>query len=401
MMRNILLVLPFVAMTFLCWGNYGPIMHEGQHAMEGSSLRPFVCVGLAYFFIAVVIPAIWLWLRGEKGKWTASGLFWSLTAGVITCIGALGIIMAFRFHGKPVYVMPLVFGAAPVVNTVVTMFMNKTYREASWIFYAGVLAAAIGGAGVYYFKPQAKPLAQSQYQLTREEVADGVELTFEDRAEPGVKTTLKAASEEELERKLANEKYAVIKAEYERFRKAQGPGSSELLLVLASIATTGLCWGSYGPLLHKGQMKMGGSRLRPFICVGIAYFAVAVVVPALYVAAGNEPGKWTFAGALWSLGAGAAGALGSLGIILAFNMGGKPIFVMPLVFGFAPVINTFTSIIKDGTFAHVQPPFYVMLGLVILGAATVLIFAPKGHAPAKAAGAEQKEKAPAAAAPAE
>ena len=34
------------------------------------------------------------------------------------------------------------------------------------------------------------------------------------------------------------------------------------------------------------------------------------------------------------------GAIGALGIILAFNFGGKPVYVMPLVFGGAPVITT-------------------------------------------------------------
>jgi hypothetical protein len=407
-MRNILYVLPFVAMTFLCWGNYGPIMHEGQHAMGNSSLRPFVCVGLAYFLIAVVIPVVWLSVKGEKGNWTAGGLFWSLTAGVVTCVGALGIIMAFKFRGKPVYVMPLVFGAAPVVNTIVTMFMTKTYRDAKWIFYAGVLTVAAGGAGVLFFKPQAEKhtagnadQAQSVSSFTYSELDNGMlKVTVQDRSSPGLPDKgLTADNEAELIRLLEDEKNADLRAAYKNFQKTRGQTGSEWLLMLASIATTGLCWGSYGPMLHRGQMKMGGSRLRPFICVGIAYFAVAVIVPTLLITSGQEPvGEFTFVGSLWSLGAGAAGALGSLGIILAFNMGGKPIFVMPLVFGGAPVVNTLTSVIKEGTFGQIEPPFYAMLGLVILGAATVLIFAPKpSHAPPKKEEPEpsEAEKAPA------
>ncbi len=42
-MRNLFSVLPFVALTFFCWGMYGPILHEGQYAMGAdgvpSSLR--------------------------------------------------------------------------------------------------------------------------------------------------------------------------------------------------------------------------------------------------------------------------------------------------------------------------------------------------------------------------
>ena len=108
-MRNLLAPLPFIALTFLCWGNYGPLMREGQAGMNFSHLRPFVCVGIAYFLIAVVVPIIILSTKGESGGWTASGLFWSLTAGVLGSIGAFGIIMAFENRGSPVYVMPLVF----------------------------------------------------------------------------------------------------------------------------------------------------------------------------------------------------------------------------------------------------------------------------------------------------
>ncbi len=42
------------------------------------------------------------------------------------------------------------------------------------------------------------------------------------------------------------------------------------------------------------------------------------------------------------------GALGALGIILAINFGGNPIYVAPLVFGSAPVINSFLTIYLAG-----------------------------------------------------
>ena len=77
---------------------------------------------------------------------------------------------------------------------------------------------------------------------------------------------------------------------------------------------------------------------EPFLCVGLAYFVIAVIVPLGALATWTEQGSWTFTGVVWSLAAGAAGAIGALGIILAFNFGGKPIYVMPLVFGGAPVV---------------------------------------------------------------
>jgi len=129
---------------------------------------------------------------------------------------------------------------------------------------------------------------------------------------------------------------------------------------------------------------MGGSRLRPFLCVGLAYFVIAVIGPWMMLSSFPEPGGWFESGGLgipWSLGAGAAGAVGALGIIYAFNFGGKPIFIMPLVFGFAPVINTLTTIVTDNLFGRVSNMFFGSLAMVILGAVMVLVFAPRGKKP--------------------
>ncbi len=351
-MRSIFGVLPFVALTFLCWGNYGPLMHHGTVEMQGARLTPFIFVGLAYFLIAVVVPMFMLQSKGEKGEWTMTGTIWSLIAGAVGAVGALGIILAFSFRGNPIYVMPLVFGLAPVVNTFVTMFMARTYKEAGPIFYAGVIAAAVGAAGVLFFKPSGHTGGGEILDLTIRDV----------------------------------------------------------LVIAASIALTALCWGSYGPTLHKGQMLMQGSRLRPFLCVGLAYFAIAVALPIVLLSTvWHESGSWTVMGTFWSLGAGAAGALGALGVIMAFNFGGKPIFVMPLVFGMAPVVNTFTSILetylKTGALGQVSVLFWISLAMVIAGAVTVLVFAPRHGPPSIAAKGKDKaakEKAkPAEAKPAE
>ena len=151
-----------------------------------------------------------------------------------------------------------------------------------------------------------------------------------------------------------------------------------LLAVILSIIVAAVCWGSYGPMLHLGQGKMAGSRLRPFICVGIAYFLIAVIAPlGLIFARSQDLGAWTMMGMSWSFLAGVAGAVGALGVILAFNAGGKPYYVMPLIFGFAPVVNTFISLSEKGTWHQVQPLFWISLGIVISGAVTVLITAPK------------------------
>ena len=161
-----LMFLPFVALTFLSWRLYGPTLHLGQDAFgaEGqrSAFRPFICVGLAYFMVAVLVPALVLRLKGESGFWSLKGFIWSFAAGAIGAVGALGIILALKFGGAPIYVMPLVFGCAPVVNTIFTMLMAGNIKQASWPFYVGIIIVAIGAAGVLVNKPS-KPASDAEH----------------------------------------------------------------------------------------------------------------------------------------------------------------------------------------------------------------------------------------------
>lgn len=330
-MKGMLTVALFIALTALCWGIYGPVLHEGQHGMGAivdgkhvnSLWRPFTCVGLAYFGIAVLVPGILLAIRDEQGRWSASGTVWSLAAGAAGALGALGIILAFKNHGGPLFVMPLVFGGAPVVNTFFTMFMSKSYKQLNPIFMAGLILVVTGAVTVLVFKPG-------------------------------------------------------------NAAKGLGMEGMDLIWVTLSVALTAVSWGVYGPVLHKGQSAMGGSKLRPLMCVGLAYFVIAVVAPVAILAVSPEPGTWSnISGTLWSLAGGAAGAVGALGIIMAFNFGGKPIYVMPLVFGGAPVINTFTTIwTRNLSIASANPLFFAGLIIVAVGAVTVLVFAPKPGKPA-------------------
>lgn len=348
-----------------------------------ASLRPFMCVGIAYFLIAVVYPLFVLYTKGEPGKWTGKGFAWSLAAGIITAIGALGIVLAFKFQGKPVYVMPLVFGLAPIVNTFVTMFMSGTVKKASLVFYVGIIIVAVGAAGVLTFQPKnalkkdkpAEPVANSQQVETNP--SESAELTLVSYQENGDSDQDSEPAVEVDDKSDGASPNTSVTDTSKPAKTAFNPWA-----VGICIAVTVVCWGSYGPLLHRGQVQMSGSRLRPLLCVGLAYFAVAVLAPWFLLDVFAEPGGWQHtSGVAWSLVAGAAGALGSLGIIYAFNFGGKPVFVMPLIFGFAPVINTLTETISKNLLGQVTFPFIGSLAMVIVGAAMVLIFAPRGKKP--------------------
>jgi hypothetical protein len=161
-----------------------------------------------------------------------------------------------------------------------------------------------------------------------------------------------------------------------------GKPKMNFLLMVGMIALTAICWGIYNPLLQWGASGMGGGRLRPFVCVGLAYFLIAVVLPILLIALGGQESEAkfapTFGGVVWSLIAGTAGALGALGIILALSYGARPIFLAPLVFGFAPVVNTIFTLYVTGAYKeNISPLFYAGLILVVAGAVTVLIFRPE------------------------
>lgn len=311
----------FVLMTIVFWGIYAPILHQGQVHMGSagklSRIEPLICVGIAYFMVAVLVPTVVLFTKGEAGRWSISGFIWSFIAGVVGSLGAVGMVIAMENNGNPVYVVPLVFGGAPVVNTIVTMLMNRSLRKANVLFYLGILLVAVGGAGIMFFKPSTSTIPT--------------------------------------------------------------PTAGQFVMVIFGICLTALSWGAYGPILHRGQSKMGNSRWRPFICVGLAYFLVTVIMPLLLQnVLVMDHGKWNLPGVTYSVGAGAAGALGALGIIFAFNYGGRPIVVMPLVFGGVPIVNTLFEMIRQNQWGLVQGMFFVSLAMVIAGAVTVLLMAPRG-----------------------
>lgn len=191
-----------------------------------------------------------------------------------------------------------------------------------------------------------------------------------------------------------------------------GSSAANFPLIIISILATALFWGTYGPFLQWGHGDMGSGRMRPFICVGIAYLMVAVVGPILLISVfGMEKGAglfhgWTPSGIWWSFIAGIAGAFGALGMLLAFNFGGKPHYVPPLIFGLAPVVNAFFTISMNAQLREqlaqnvVRSSFFgAGLLMVAVGAVTVLVAAPKGGPPKPAPAPEVSE--PEAASPVE
>ena len=139
----------------LAWGLYGPTLHQGQTKL-GSPFRALLCVGLAYFIIGVIVPIIALASQGELSSrgWNAGGAMAATLAGGLGAIGAVFIIYAFRAGGLPLYVMPLVFGGAPIVNVLFSMFLHPPKTTPNPLLWLGMVLVAIGASLVLYFKPQ-------------------------------------------------------------------------------------------------------------------------------------------------------------------------------------------------------------------------------------------------------
>ncbi len=145
--------LPFVLLTVLSWGTYIPTLHKGQLALGGSGLHAFLMVGVAYLMVAILIPGMMIAKAGTWHLFTSSGMTFTIAAGVLGALGALGIVLALVNGGRPTVVPPLVFAGAPVVSTFVAMLYNPPQNSPSPIFYLGILMAAAGAGLVLANRP--------------------------------------------------------------------------------------------------------------------------------------------------------------------------------------------------------------------------------------------------------
>jgi len=142
----------FVVCAVLSWGVYGPALHKGQTSL-GNPLKALLCVGVAYFLIGVLVPVAGLSSQGGVKGFNAAGSLWAGIGGALGALGAVCIIYAFKSGGLPNYVMPLVFGGAPVINAIVSMATHPPKTSPSPMLYLGFVLAVAGAGMVLYYKP--------------------------------------------------------------------------------------------------------------------------------------------------------------------------------------------------------------------------------------------------------
>lgn len=164
----------FVLGAVLSWGVYVPVLHEGQTTLGGDKetrgLRAFLCVGVAYFLTAVVVPIGLMLARGQAFSFTANGVTFATLGGVAGAAGALCIILSIAAGGSPMYIAPLVFAGAPIVNVIVSLLW-KARQTPGPLFYVGIVLAAVGAGLVLYSKSE---LDQRLHKAAAPQPAAGV-----------------------------------------------------------------------------------------------------------------------------------------------------------------------------------------------------------------------------------
>jgi hypothetical protein len=120
-------------------------------------------------------------------------------------------------------------------------------------------------------------------------------------------------------------------------------------------------------------------RYKAFLFVGVAYFIFAVLAPLALLKMQGSDFSFTPKGMGISLFAGALGAIGAFGILLAFGAKGTPQVVMSIVFAGAPVVNavvaTWMHPPKDGL-AGVPWQFYLGIVMAAVGGCVVSLYRP-------------------------
>lgn len=179
--KNMWLV--YVALAGLSWGTYVPLIFYGGNELggkPGSRYMAILCVGMAYFFIAVLFPLyIFLSRQAEWPELTTTGIVFSSLAGAAGALGAICVILATKEaigaaraekldpNTFKVYIAPLIFGLAPVINTVVSMVWHPKANNPfhfglavpDWKLWVGILLVGMGAALVLYSKETAEASA--------------------------------------------------------------------------------------------------------------------------------------------------------------------------------------------------------------------------------------------------
>jgi drug/metabolite transporter (DMT)-like permease len=159
----------FVAGAVLTWGAYVVTIDHGRKEIASNGMPPanagmwaFLFIGLAYCVLAVIVPGIFLMTHKadptKVGPFNMHGAVLSTVAGLLGAAGALCIVFAVGNARRmspqaALFVAPLVFSFAPIVNCLISLIWDKPEKVPSPMFFVGLLLAAGGAALVLIYKP--------------------------------------------------------------------------------------------------------------------------------------------------------------------------------------------------------------------------------------------------------
>lgn len=173
----------YVVLAGLSWGTYVPIIFYGGTELTtkpgtvGGRLASILCVGVAYFVMAVLVPLVLMQLRDDATpEWKTNGLVFSGLAGVAGAVGAICVIFASKaavdaakLEGiNPatyrIYIAPLIFCLAPMINTVLSLIWHPKpgdpfhfgFEVPTWHLPVGIALVAAGVFLVLYSKEAAE-----------------------------------------------------------------------------------------------------------------------------------------------------------------------------------------------------------------------------------------------------
>jgi hypothetical protein len=165
----------YVILAGLSWGVYVPLIFFGGTELTtrpgtiGGRLASILCVGIAYFVMAVVVPLILMGVRDDaKPEWKTTGLIFSGLAGVAGAVGAICVIFASKAAvdaaiaegastaaekaAYRMYIAPLIFSLAPAVNTLLSLVWHPKpgdpwvfdFEMPGWKLPAGIVLVGLG-----------------------------------------------------------------------------------------------------------------------------------------------------------------------------------------------------------------------------------------------------------------
>jgi drug/metabolite transporter (DMT)-like permease len=167
--------LMYAVLAGLCWGTYVPFVQQGIRGLGGNPLGNFLCVGAAYFVIAVLFPIAMFAVGERTPNWNSYGISFATLAGVAGALGALCVIFANRAAGQSdykLYIAPIIFAMAPLLNTIVSLMWHPSRdggvfefglkHTPHWTLFVGILLTGAGAALVLYSKELSERPAPSQ-----------------------------------------------------------------------------------------------------------------------------------------------------------------------------------------------------------------------------------------------